>query len=80
MKTQEITTTAGTFDVPVPAPCEHKYTFIRQEIKNESGFMPGRDTYDVFFCEKCLTYQKVWVKHEEQSRERFGYEVTRSAY
>jgi hypothetical protein len=60
--------------------CEHKYTFLRKETIDESGYRPGRDVYDIFFCEKCLTYLKVFVQHEEQSRERFGYEVTRKAY
>lgn len=60
--------------------CEHEYVFLRKEIVNEDGFRPGRDVFDIFFCEKCLTYRKVFVQHEEQSRERFGYDVTRRGY
>ncbi len=59
--------------------CEHQFKFLRKDEVYESGYRPGRDVFDIYFCEKCLTYRKVFVQHEEQSRERFGYEVTRKA-
>jgi hypothetical protein len=56
--------------------CEHQYTFLRQKKKNE-GYdrNPRWVYYDVFFCERCLTYREVKVKETVPSRERFGEDV-----
>lgn len=45
--------------------CEHKYVFLRAEQTYELGYRRWCHD-DVYFCEKCLTYRKVQVEHEER--------------
>jgi hypothetical protein len=53
--------------------CDHKFVFQRQETIPES---PGyRRVEDVFYCERCLLYRRVKVRLEQESRERFGWDV-----
>lgn len=52
--------------------CDHKFTYLRQEEKN-IGY--DRDPLwliqDVYFCEKCLKYQRVDVRKERPARDSF---------
>lgn len=54
------------------SPCaenEHSYVFLRQE-KTNVGFErnPHWRYEDVFFCERCLHYERVFVKETEPDR------------
>ena len=56
--------------------CDHKYQFLRQEItptKKWEHRVNERKVEDVFFCERCLSYQKVLVRREEPDRGSFGW-------
>lgn len=55
--------------------CEHNFQFLRQETELEGGYRPDRKTFDVFYCPKCLAYKRKHVLTEEESRERFGWDV-----
>ena len=53
--------------------CEHQYVFLRQEKKNEGCERnPEWVYYDVFYCERCLTYQRQAVKKTVPARDHFG--------
>jgi hypothetical protein len=56
--------------------CEHQFTFLRQEKTNE-GYErnPTWAYYDVFFCARCLEYQRVKVREAVNARDRFGEET-----
>ena len=49
---------------------EHRYRFLRQEMREESQSilgsagirMTGRVFEDVFYCEACLTYRRVFIR------------------
>lgn len=53
--------------------CDHKFTFIRQEEKN-IGYdrNPLWLIQDVFFCERCLEYQRIDVRKERDREDSFG--------
>jgi len=53
--------------------CDHVYEFLREEKKNE-GFErnPRWVYYDVYFCSRCLNYEKVKIKETVPSRHSFG--------
>ena len=56
--------------------CEHKFIYLREEERN-IGY--DRDplwlVQDVFFCEKCLKYQRVDVRKERPATDSFGRRV-----
>ena len=56
---------------------EHKFVYLRQEKKN-IGFdrNPRYLHEDVFFCERCLRYERVKVKETVPDPMRFDGEVT----
>lgn len=49
------------------APCEHKFVFLRAEDVYETGYRQWCHD-DVYFCEKCLDYRRIQIKHEERQR------------
>ena len=63
------------------AECAHKFTFLRSE-KTNIGF-PRNPTYlheDVYFCEKCLTYQRKKLRETRPSSESFYEEHVVATY
>ena len=53
--------------------CSHKFVWIRQEETENGGFRPTVDIFDVFFCEKCLRYEKKLVAKSEHIGGGSGY-------
>lgn len=53
--------------------CEHQYVYLRQEKKNE-GYErnPHWVYYDVFYCERCLTYSSKSVRATRPATDHFG--------
>jgi hypothetical protein len=56
--------------------CDHQFTFLRQERINE-GYErnPIWVYYDVFYCARCVNYQRVKVKETVPSRDSFTEET-----
>ena len=56
--------------------CAHQFVFLRQDKVNE-GFdrNPRWAHYDVFFCERCLAYERIKVYETVPARDRFGEDV-----
>ena len=56
------------------AGCDHRYVFVRQEKESDGGhFRPTYSVFDLFFCEKCLQYQKKKVAEEVANGFDSGY-------
>lgn len=54
----------------------HRYTFLRQEFRTTKQWdrrVLERIVEDVFFCEGCLTYQRVPVRREVPDSRDFGW-------
>ncbi len=53
--------------------CKHQFKFLRQEKRNEGYEHNPRWIYsDVFFCEKCLAYERRPVKVTVPAVDHFG--------
>ena len=52
---------------------EHKWQFLRTEEQNV-GYdrNPTWHIFDVYFCDRCLAYQRVHIRTEGPSRESFS--------
>jgi hypothetical protein len=53
--------------------CEHQFVFLRQEETNIGYDRNPRWLYeDVFFCQRCLEYQRRRVKETVPAVDHFG--------
>lgn len=39
--------------------CEHTFSFLRRDVEE---YAPVKKYFDVFFCTRCLVYQRILVK------------------
>ncbi len=57
--------------------CEHQFVFLREEKKNIGYDHTPKMLYeDVFFCERCLIYQRIKTRLEERQYDSFAMHVT----
>jgi hypothetical protein len=52
----------------------HTYRHLREETVQKIVWerTVGWDVFDIFFCEECLSYQRVLTRKEEPSRSELG--------
>ncbi len=70
---------SGAADVCICTPNEqhdHRYVFLRQETRPTKQWdwrVLERIVEDVYFCEGCLSYQRVYIRREVPDPRSFGW-------